>query len=750
MKQNITRFFTKVLTVVALSVFLPGVNSWAAEGDTHDFSQTLQQLLNNNASISSINIAQQSYPVKKVIVSYRYNKTITNAVTVEVSVDGSSWGTAYTEGTDKSYSTMEFSGESATGSIVISFTNNTGSGTGHGTFYVNNVQLVEGASSSETCATPTFTPAEGTYYEKQNVTLSCATSGASIYYTTNGDDPTSSSTQYTSAISVSSTTTLKAIAVKEGLDNSDVASATYTIKEPVSGYSINFETNDLAAYTDWTFTNIGIHEVSEDVPAHNTGTYYGSNVNANGNGAGTAYIQTEEKVANPGTFTCYVSKESGNTTSSTWYVQVSSDGSEWTDVESQSATSMTKGAWTGFTADLSSYTNVFVRLYYSGSTAIRAVDDISLTTVEPSTDPSITLSSYDINADADENIGTIEVTYNNIKEVVAEVKFCDSDGKDETYDWITAEINDNNNVYYVISANEGEERTAYFKVYALDDEANDVYSNLVTITQAAYVPDYATLPFAFDGGISDIENKSGLTQSGLGSDYKAKPYLKFDSTDDYVILKINEAPGTLSFDIQGNGFSGGTFTVQTSIDGETYTDLAAYTELGDTQSEEFDNLDNDVRYIKWIYTEKSAGNVGLGNISLSKFAPSEQIITAVENGGRYWVTFYYEHANYALSDGAKAYTVNSDNQLYLLGTTGSVIPEDTAVIIIADTDSITLTKTDSTFEVANNILQGSNTAVAKSSITIGTPYVLGIVGEVLGFYEYTGDNIPAYRAYYVK
>lgn len=120
---------------------------WAEEDDAHNFSQTLEQLLNNNATISSIEIAEQSYPVKKVVVSYRYNKTIENAVTVAVSVGGNNWGSQNVVGTGSNYSTLEFAGEATTGAINISFTNNTGNGTGHGTFYVNNVQLVEGGSS---------------------------------------------------------------------------------------------------------------------------------------------------------------------------------------------------------------------------------------------------------------------------------------------------------------------------------------------------------------------------------------------------------------------------------------------------------------------------------------------------------------------------------------------------------------------------------------------------------------------------
>ncbi len=77
-------------------------------------------------------------------------------------------------------------------------------------------------------ATPTFSLAEGTYTSAQSVTLSCTTTGATIRYTTDGNDPTNTSTEYTTAIPVTSTTTIKAIAFK-GTDASNIASATYTI-----------------------------------------------------------------------------------------------------------------------------------------------------------------------------------------------------------------------------------------------------------------------------------------------------------------------------------------------------------------------------------------------------------------------------------------------------------------------------------------------------------------------------------------
>ena len=84
----------------------------------------------------------------------------------------------------------------------------------------------------QTVATPTFSPAAGTYYEAQNVTIGCTTDGATIHYTLDGNDPTTSSATYSTPIAISETTTVKAMAVKSGMNNSSIASATYTIQEP--------------------------------------------------------------------------------------------------------------------------------------------------------------------------------------------------------------------------------------------------------------------------------------------------------------------------------------------------------------------------------------------------------------------------------------------------------------------------------------------------------------------------------------
>ena len=255
---------------------------------------------------------------------------------------------------------------------------------------------------------------------------------------------------------------------------------------------------------------------------------------------------------------------------------------------------------------------------YNGNNQIANPQNV---TVQQSEEPAILVDPTTVNVPCAAAEGTLTVTYQNIEtELGPEIYWYESDGTTTaTYDWIDAEFDGDNNVYYVISANEGEARTAYMKVYGVDADLNDVYSELITFSQGHYISDYATLPFEFDGGKADIEGTAGLTQEGLGSDYSSSPKLKFDGTGDWLILHFNERPGTLTFDIKGNSFSGGTFTVQTSEDGETYTDFETYTELGSTQSESFDNLGENVRYIKWIYTEKSNGNVALGNIALAEY-----------------------------------------------------------------------------------------------------------------------------------
>jgi hypothetical protein len=211
-----------------------GGNTWKYERTLYSGSDYVGWTSNciqlgKNGGVEEITLSSSAYgtkTIKSVSVecsSYQGN----HKVSIKVG------GTTYLASTaTSSWTTVESrtgTGNSS-GEIVIEFTH------GSRALYIKSITVVydDAGSSTETVATPTFDPVGGTYTSAQNVTISCATSGATIYYTTNGNDPTTNSSVYSSVIPVSTTTTIKALAVMEGMNNSAIASATYTIFTPAT------------------------------------------------------------------------------------------------------------------------------------------------------------------------------------------------------------------------------------------------------------------------------------------------------------------------------------------------------------------------------------------------------------------------------------------------------------------------------------------------------------------------------------
>jgi hypothetical protein len=85
---------------------------------------------------------------------------------------------------------------------------------------------------------PSFSPVPGTYASPQNVTLSSITPDAVIYYTTNGSTPTAASTLYSKPIPVSTSLTIKGIAISPTLGTSVVSSAAYAIGSTASSFTL--------------------------------------------------------------------------------------------------------------------------------------------------------------------------------------------------------------------------------------------------------------------------------------------------------------------------------------------------------------------------------------------------------------------------------------------------------------------------------------------------------------------------------
>jgi hypothetical protein len=108
------------------------------------------------------------------------------------------------------------------------------------------------ATTYSLVATPTFSPSAGSYSASQSVAITSTTSGATIRYTTNGTDPSGTAgTLYSSAVTVSSATTLRAIAYKTGMVDSAISSAAYTIVAPEAPYITSWMAQSTAVELNW-------------------------------------------------------------------------------------------------------------------------------------------------------------------------------------------------------------------------------------------------------------------------------------------------------------------------------------------------------------------------------------------------------------------------------------------------------------------------------------------------------------------
>lgn len=244
---------------------------------------------------------------------------------------------------------------------------------------------------------PTFSPVAGAVTSGTTVTISDAHTGATIYYTTDGTNPTERSSEYSSPISITTATTLKAIAVKSGYTTSDVAEAAYTI----------------------------------------------------------------------------------NVT------------------------------------------------------------------------PTISLSSYSVEATCAETDGSLTVTCDNIDTSagVEIVWYTDNTSSSTTTepDWIDTEIT-TTTLNYEIAANTGDARTAYFKVYGLDEGGEDVYSDLVTISQAAYVP---TTTYTLATSVTS--GKTYIIASGKSGSVYAMGYDKGNNRDAVsVTAEAGQSTNTITVE-EGSG-----------------------------------------------------------------------------------------------------------------------------------------------------------------------------------------------------
>lgn len=173
-------------------------------------------------------------------------------------------------------------------------------------FCISFISFMSGCVFLDEVETPIFSLYSGSYDEQQIVTITCDTAEATIYYTRDGSDPATSSTVYlyTGPIIISTSTTLKAYAVKNGMVDSIGVTANYTINRVLTEDS--WMSGNLEAYSeeDWFYFDAVAGE----------SYYIWWDDSVNGSGTYTCNVKVSAYCANK-TTAYFTNVDSGYTTS---------------------------------------------------------------------------------------------------------------------------------------------------------------------------------------------------------------------------------------------------------------------------------------------------------------------------------------------------------------------------------------------------------------------------------------------------
>ena len=242
--------------------------------------------------------------------------------------------------------------------------------------------------------------------------------------------------------------------------------------------------------------------------------------------------------------------------------------------------------------------------------------------------PTIAVSPVLVELDAEEHDGTLDLTYESLTITDMtdfDIQFCDANGDElsEEPDWIEVlvaeqdpEIGEGYVVSYYMVENEGPDaRTAYFKVYAMDDETNLVYSNLVTISQAAPV----VPPTPSNWVLTDLANL----------------------TADDVFVIVGDNGDTYAMPVDGGGQNGAPAAVAvTVVEGTLSAEPAANLQWNISITEDGYTFYPNGETETWLYCTNANNGVRVGTGEAKHFTLDEGYLKTTETTDQRYIGIY--------------------------------------------------------------------------------------------------------------
>lgn len=699
----------------------------------------------NSSSAKGVQIGSSKQPATEISLSTsEIPGTITSIVvntsgasSIQATVNVSVGGTGFSPSSVSLTSTATdytFEG-SAEGEVVLSWAN-----TSSKAIYIKSISITYTTSSSvtPTASAPTFTPDGGTVEKGSTVSLACGTEGATIYYAIDAADPeTAVGTAYTTPITINEDCSITAWAEADGMDASarvtkEFTAATYIdfqkANNVISGQKYLMYANGKVAipYTgENTYAYMPVEEVAltdgviKQLTEDNTLTFTavegGYTIQ---NSKGDYYHST----ADHNTIS-FVSEVSGD---DIWTVESDEEGFKITNTVS--------GKYLQFSNQYNSYgsystaqTNaVLPMLYTNGDPGVAVTKQ----------EQTLTFSGTTFTIEEGESFTAPILTG-----AMTTVTYRSSETTVATVDENTGEVTIKGAGTTTITATAA---------------ANEEYKSAEASYTLTVNPNIAgvSLPYMLETKIGDTDFggkanlPSGATPTGLGNDYGAgataapNSRLKFDSAGDNLVFKLADSPATLSYIIKSNSFAGGTFTVETSIDGSSYTTLKTYNtavfdEAGsDIINEIHISLNAEVRYIRWTYTSKVAGNIGLGSIYITKQGDATTMPLSI-SAAKY-ATFFSDKA-IVMPEGVSGNIVTIDGAQANLTeeyVAGDIVPANTPLLLSAEAGTYNAPFTAATnTQNAENLLKGALTNDVITAPANTLLYIFANDSESgLGFY----------------